>query len=100
MADPATSDLTKQITDTQTALNFVWTPVGGFLVSDSTPDRRSPRSSPPKSNVGLFARHRSPAGGAAPNSRVTWSACASKEDSANARYVASLDRCLGHGVRC
>src|SRR5271154_5447614 len=32
MADPTTADLTKQIADTQTALNFVWTLVGGFLV--------------------------------------------------------------------
>ncbi len=28
MADPTCADLTKQITDTQTALNFVWTLVG------------------------------------------------------------------------
>src|SRR5580700_4269800 len=32
MADPSISDLAKQIADTQTALNFVWTLVGGFLV--------------------------------------------------------------------
>ncbi len=32
MADPTIADLTKQIADTQTALNFVWTLVGGFLV--------------------------------------------------------------------
>ena len=32
MADPTTADLVKQIADTQTALNFVWTLVGGFLV--------------------------------------------------------------------
>jgi Amt family ammonium transporter len=32
MADPSISELTKQISDTQTALNFVWTLIGGFLV--------------------------------------------------------------------
>jgi Amt family ammonium transporter len=32
MADPTTAELAKQIADTQTALNFVWTLVGGFLV--------------------------------------------------------------------
>src|SRR6202042_3433316 len=32
MADPSITDLSKQISDTQTALNFVWTLVGGFLV--------------------------------------------------------------------
>ena len=32
MTDPTTADLTKQIADTQTALNIVWTLVGGFLV--------------------------------------------------------------------
>src|SRR5580693_3318302 len=32
MADPSIPELTKQIADTQTALNFVWTLIGGFLV--------------------------------------------------------------------
>ncbi len=32
MADPTTAELMKQIADTQTAINFVWTLVGGFLV--------------------------------------------------------------------
>src|SRR5262245_10981272 len=32
MTDPATTDLVRQITDTQTAVNLVWTLVAGFLV--------------------------------------------------------------------
>src|SRR4051794_35656377 len=32
MVDPSIADLTKQITDTQTAVNFVWTLITGFLV--------------------------------------------------------------------
>src|SRR5882672_3676629 len=32
MTDPSISDLTKQVSDTQTAINFVWTLVAGFLV--------------------------------------------------------------------
>src|SRR4051794_17321611 len=32
MVDPSIADLTKQITDTQTAVNFVWTLLCGFLV--------------------------------------------------------------------
>ena len=32
MVDPSIADLTKQITDTQTAVNFVWTLLAGFLV--------------------------------------------------------------------
>src|SRR5882672_9882005 len=32
MTDPSISDLTKQVSDTQTAINFVWTLMAGFLV--------------------------------------------------------------------
>ncbi len=32
MADPTITDVVKQITDTQTALNIVWTMIAGFLV--------------------------------------------------------------------
>src|SRR3954470_20620295 len=32
MVDPSIADLSKQITDTQTAVNFVWTLFAGFLV--------------------------------------------------------------------
>jgi len=32
MADPSIADLTKQIADAQTAINFVWTLMAGFLV--------------------------------------------------------------------
>ena len=32
MADPTIADIAKQLTDTQTALNIVWTMVAGFLV--------------------------------------------------------------------
>ena len=32
MADPTVTDLAKQLGDTQTAINIVWTLVAGFLV--------------------------------------------------------------------
>lgn len=32
MSEPTLSELTKQVSDAQTAINFVWTLVGGFLV--------------------------------------------------------------------